>query len=70
MHNAYTFLHVEHQFVRLASAYQQKFPHRSSVESLLRVRCWLGTRSLQETVDFVKNLDLVIKSLTFQYIAT
>ena len=42
MQVAYTFLHVWRQFACSVGDYQQKFLHRSSGGSLLRVRCWLG----------------------------
>ncbi len=42
VHVAYTFLHRWHRFACSVAAQQQKFLHRSSVGSLLRVRCWLG----------------------------
>ncbi len=43
VHVGYTFLHVLPQLVRMLSRWLlTKFPHRSSVGSSLRVRCWLG----------------------------
>ena len=37
-------LHVWRRFACSVGAYQQKFLHRSSGKSLLRVRCWLGRK--------------------------
>ena len=42
VHIAYTFSHVWHQFACLSRCLLTRFPHRSSVGSLTRVRCWLG----------------------------
>ncbi len=47
VHNAYTLLHVWHRFVCSVGAYWQKFLRRSSLGSLLRVRCWLGTQGMK-----------------------
>ena len=38
----HVFLHFWHQFECSVGDYRQKFLHRSSRGSLLRVRCWLG----------------------------
>ena len=43
MHTLHTrFLHVWRRFAMLSRCLVTKFRHRSSVGSLLRVRCWLG----------------------------
>ena len=42
VHIAYTFLNVWRRFACSVGDYEQIFLHRSSVGSLLRVRCWLG----------------------------
>ncbi len=42
-HIAHTFLHVSTPIHILSRCLLTKFLHRSSVGSLLRVRCWLGT---------------------------
>ena len=45
VHVAYTIFCVfDADFACSVGAYQQKFLHRSSAGSLLRVRCWLGGR--------------------------
>ena len=42
MYIAYKSLHVLRRFACSVGDYYQKILHRSSVRSLLRVRCWLG----------------------------
>ena len=43
IHIAYTFFARLAPICKLSQCYIKKFLHCSSVESLLRVRCWLGT---------------------------
>ena len=42
------FLHVWRPFACSVGAYRQKFSHRSSVGSLLSVRCWLGYEAIMK----------------------
>ncbi len=49
----HTSLHVWHRFVCSVGA-STKFLHRSSVGSLLRVRCWLGSTILMMDINIVR----------------
>ncbi len=48
VHVACTSLHIWRQFWMLSRCFAAKFLRRSSVRSLLRVRCWLGRRGRSE----------------------
>ncbi len=50
VHVAFTFLHVWAPICKLSRRLFAKFPHRSSLGSLLRVHCWLGDETYWKKV--------------------